>query len=170
VFEDGGEVVLAEAAVDRGVPECAVDLAGAEQFRGGDRAGHLHPNPAGVRGGGLGQPQPRPIAEGEEVGLRLASWLGSSPPLIPRPGRAAATGPPSTDLPVADSAAQIPGEEAASVDGAAADGAIPLAVYGDSAYGTGEFLDRLETAGAQSRCRPPTAAVGRLTKDDSAST
>jgi Transposase DDE domain/Transposase domain (DUF772) len=44
----------------------------------------------------------------------------------------------------------------------------PLRVYGDSAYGTGELLDALQTAGAESICKvqPPTAAGGRFTKDD----
>jgi hypothetical protein len=43
-----------------------------------------------------------------------------------------------------------------------------LRVYGDSAYGTGELLDTLEHADAQSVCRvqPPTTAGGRFTKDD----
>ena len=40
-------------------------------------------------------------------------------------------------------------------------------VYGDNAYGTGEFHDRLERAGIESRCKtqPPTAAGGMLGKD-----
>jgi hypothetical protein len=42
-----------------------------------------------------------------------------------------------------------------------------LSVYGDAAYGAGEFLAGLEDAGARSMCKvqPPTAAGGRFTKD-----
>jgi hypothetical protein len=40
-------------------------------------------------------------------------------------------------------------------------------VYGDNAYGTGEFQDRLAGAGIESRCKtqPPTAAGGLFAKD-----
>src|SRR6266508_243926 len=40
-------------------------------------------------------------------------------------------------------------------------------VYGDAAYGTGEFLDRLADTGIDSRCKtqPPTAAGGLFAKD-----
>lgn len=40
-------------------------------------------------------------------------------------------------------------------------------VYGDSAYGSGPFLDHLAAAGLDSRCKtqPPTAAGGMFTKD-----
>jgi hypothetical protein len=40
-------------------------------------------------------------------------------------------------------------------------------VYGDNAYGTGEFHDRLERAGIEDRCKtqPPTAAGGMFGKD-----
>jgi len=40
-------------------------------------------------------------------------------------------------------------------------------VYGDAAYGTGEFLDRLAVHGVDSRCKtqPPTAAGGLFAKD-----
>jgi hypothetical protein len=40
-------------------------------------------------------------------------------------------------------------------------------VYGDNAYGTGEFHDRLHDAGIESRCKTqaPTAAGGRFSKD-----
>ncbi len=41
------------------------------------------------------------------------------------------------------------------------------AVYGDSAYGAGKLLARLETAGAQifTKVQPPTAPGGRFAKD-----
>jgi hypothetical protein len=40
-------------------------------------------------------------------------------------------------------------------------------VYGDNAYGTGEFQDRLDRAGIESKCKtqPPVAAGGRFAKD-----
>ena len=40
-------------------------------------------------------------------------------------------------------------------------------VYGDNAYGTGEWHDRLERAGIESKCKtqPPVGAGGRFTKD-----
>lgn len=48
----------------------------------------------------------------------------------------------------------------------AAEGEL-LSVYGDAAYGAGEFLADLEAAGAKSMCKvqPPAAAGGRFTKD-----
>lgn len=48
-----------------------------------------------------------------------------------------------------------------------ADDADPAAVYGDNAYGTGEFQDRLADAGLESKCKTqqPTAADGLFTKD-----
>lgn len=41
------------------------------------------------------------------------------------------------------------------------------AVYGDSAYGSGPFLDRLTEAGIEARCKtqPPPAPAGRFSKD-----
>jgi Transposase DDE domain/Transposase domain (DUF772) len=43
----------------------------------------------------------------------------------------------------------------------------PLSIYGDAAYGAGEFLATLDGAGATSMCKvqPPAAAGGRFTKD-----
>jgi hypothetical protein len=48
-----------------------------------------------------------------------------------------------------------------------ADGGERATVYGDNAYGTGEFHDRLREAGIESRCKTqaPTAAGGRFSKD-----
>ena len=50
--------------------------------------------------------------------------------------------------------------------GAGQDGELAT-VYGDNAYGTGEFHDRLRDAGIESRCKTqtPTAAGGRFSKD-----
>ena len=46
-------------------------------------------------------------------------------------------------------------------------GTQPRTVYGDAAYGSGQFLDRLAEAGIDSRCKTqrPTAAGGMFTKD-----
>jgi Transposase DDE domain len=46
-------------------------------------------------------------------------------------------------------------------------GEQPLSVYGDSAYGAGEFLNTLEQAGAKVNCKvqPPVAPGGRFSKD-----
>lgn len=65
------------------------------------------------------------------------------------------------DLPAAEpaSAGNLPAGEL--------DRAEPLAVYGDSAYGTGQLLETLEAAGAQISCKvqPPVAPAGRFAKD-----
>jgi hypothetical protein len=55
----------------------------------------------------------------------------------------------------------------AGQDEHANDGADAPRVYGDNAYGTGQFHDRLEQAGIQDRCKtqPPTAAGGMFGKD-----
>ena len=88
---------------------------------------------------------------------------------------AAATDLLTADLPSADppqtptqDVAEDAAEDTAIADASTADGDDPLAVYGDSAYGTGELLEKLQAAGAESRCKvqPPTAAGGRFTKDD----
>jgi hypothetical protein len=56
----------------------------------------------------------------------------------------------------------------APAGGGGKEGQSPAAaVYGDNAYGTGEFQDRLAEAGIESRCKTqqPTAAGGLFTKD-----
>ena len=60
-----------------------------------------------------------------------------------------------------------PAEDADADPGEDAEDAGP-AVYGDAAYGTGEFLGRLEDAGIDAKCKtqPPTAPGGRFTKAD----
>ncbi len=57
-----------------------------------------------------------------------------------------------------------PTDEGTEGTGAAADRAC---VYGDNAYGTGEFQDRLGRAGIESKCKTqqPVAAGGRFAKD-----
>jgi hypothetical protein len=49
-----------------------------------------------------------------------------------------------------------------------ADEAGPAAVYGDNAYGTGAFHDRLERAGIESKCKTqqPVNSGGRFSKDE----
>jgi hypothetical protein len=57
---------------------------------------------------------------------------------------------------------------AAASDAPAVDAAADRAcVYGDNAYGTGEFQDRLDRAGIESKCKtqPPVAAGERFAKD-----
>jgi hypothetical protein len=55
----------------------------------------------------------------------------------------------------------------AGQDAAARADQDPAAVYGDNAYGTGEFQERLAEAGIESRCKTqrPTAAGGLFTKN-----
>jgi hypothetical protein len=58
--------------------------------------------------------------------------------------------------------------EVTAAEGAEAEGdAERPIVYGDNAYGTGEFHDRLGEAGIESRCKTqtPTASGGRFAKD-----
>jgi hypothetical protein len=52
-------------------------------------------------------------------------------------------------------------------DGVESDGADAATVYGDNAYGTGEFHESLEQAGIESKCKTqqPVAAGGLWTKD-----
>ena len=68
---------------------------------------------------------------------------------------------PAADRDAVAAAAREPEPADADVAGA-------LAVYGDSAYGSGALLAVLEQADAQIMCKvqPPTAAGGRFTKDD----
>jgi hypothetical protein len=58
-------------------------------------------------------------------------------------------------------------DDASTSDPGEADGPERPAVYGDNAYGTGSFQERLEDAGIESRCKTqrPTAAGGLFTKD-----
>jgi hypothetical protein len=72
-------------------------------------------------------------------------------------------------LPDAESTPDEPGDSATADEpgdhGASAE-ARPV-VYGDNAYGTGEFHDRLSAAGIESKCKTqaPTAPGGRFGKD-----
>jgi Transposase DDE domain len=77
------------------------------------------------------------------------------------PGPAAAETNPDDDGET-NPADPAPGRNA---DGGA--GADPASVYGDNAYGTGEFQDRLAEAGIDSKCKtqPPSAADGLFAKD-----
>jgi hypothetical protein len=56
---------------------------------------------------------------------------------------------------------------AAAVGGGVVPAVGRARVYGDNAYGTGEFQDRLDRAGIESRCKTqsPTVAGGRFAKD-----
>ena len=78
---------------------------------------------------------------------------------------------PTVDEPGGSDTADEPGAEAATEsdaeDIAAEPGAEAARVYGDNAYGTGEFHDRLDQAGIASKCKTqtPTAPGGRFSKD-----
>ena len=70
----------------------------------------------------------------------------------------------------ADAAADGAADREAADDGAVDDDAAGLGaatVYGDNAYGTGEFQERLEQANIESKCKtqPPSAAAGLFAKD-----
>ncbi len=58
-------------------------------------------------------------------------------------------------------------DEESEDDGASVDGDEQATVYGDNAYGTGPFQERLEDEGIESRCKTqkPTAAGSLFTKD-----
>jgi hypothetical protein len=58
-------------------------------------------------------------------------------------------------------------DDGADADAAADDEADRPAVYGDAAYGSGEFLDHLARNDIDARCKtqPPTAPAGLFTKD-----
>ena len=87
-----------------------------------------------------------------------------------RPAGRGAGGDPATAEPGAEATAE-PGAEATAEPGAediaAEPGAEAARVYGDNAYGTGEFHDRLDQAGIASKCKTqtPTAPGGRFSKD-----
>ena len=72
--------------------------------------------------------------------------------------------PPAQPPPAQPPPAQPPPAQASA--GAAEDAEEPC-VYGDNAYGTGEFHDRLQRAGITDRCKTqtPTAAGGLFSKD-----
>ena len=73
------------------------------------------------------------------------------------------------DLPRGHAAAAAAAAAAADADsaGVAGEAADRACVYGDNAYGTGEFHDRLDRAGIVDKCKtqPPVAAGGRFAKD-----
>jgi hypothetical protein len=83
------------------------------------------------------------------------------------PGPAPATGAPATATADDDPARPGPAEAGRTTVRQPAAGEDPPAVYGDTAYGTGELLDALERAGAEIYCKaqPPVASGGRFTKD-----
>ena len=68
--QDGVQVLLAEPARGGGLPQRPVHVRGRVQHGQLDGAGHLGPDPAGSGGGGLGQPQPGAVADGQELRLR----------------------------------------------------------------------------------------------------
>jgi hypothetical protein len=73
-----------------------------------------------------------------------------------------------TDESVPDDEATAAAQPAAQERPAGDNDAEQATVYGDNAYGTGEFQDVLDAAGIDSRCKTqkPTTAGGLFTKDD----
>ena len=65
--QDGVEVMLAEPARGGGLPQARSTSAARVQRGQLDGAGHLGPDPAGPGGGGLGQPQPGAVTDGQEL-------------------------------------------------------------------------------------------------------
>ena len=74
MIEDRGQVALAEAGVDRRVPERPVDLGRSGQPRGRDRGSHLDPHPPGA-GRGWRAPFSRPVG----ALARVMPTAGTSP-------------------------------------------------------------------------------------------
>jgi hypothetical protein len=90
--------------------------------------------------------------------------------LLPEPATAAET---NAETNADDNGEADPGladwqaDAAPGGDGDGGAGEDPASVYGDNAYGTGEFQERLAEAGLDSKCKTqrPTAAGGLFTKD-----
>src|SRR5512139_3555003 len=78
VIQDRTEIVFIEAARSRGQAEGLVHLAGAHDRGELDSAGHLGPNPGRSGGGGLDEPLPGAVADGQKVvlGLGARAWAG----------------------------------------------------------------------------------------------
>jgi hypothetical protein len=107
----------------------------------------------------------------------IADLLGEPGPVVEveddgQPGSPSAANPDDAQPGEADDAQ--PGEADDAQPGEADDGEADGcagedsgSVYGDNAYGTGEFHDRLAEAGIESKCKtqPPTAAGGLFSKD-----
>lgn len=79
----------------------------------------------------------------------------------------AATGEEPTQEPTGEAGTSEAGTEAAGGQPGAEAEDEPVTVYGDNAYGTGGFQDRLHDAGIDSRCKTqrPTAPGGLFAKD-----
>jgi hypothetical protein len=103
------------------------------------------PDPAGSQPAGS-QPAGSQPAESEPAG---------SEPAGSEPAESDTAGP------------ETAGPETAEPGEGGGEGGERARVYGDNAYGTGEFHDRLREAGIESRCKTqgPTAAGGRFSKD-----
>ena len=104
----------------------------------------------------LPDPDPEPSADPEPVLERPADPLDEDP----------AAGQPADLEPAGDEPAggkSVDDEPAGDEPG----GEQRLSVYGDSAYGAGEFVNTLEQAGAEVNCRvqPPVAPGGRFSRD-----
>ncbi|MGW4412040.1 hypothetical protein ACWEJ6_49135 [Nonomuraea sp. NPDC004702] len=83
MIADGGQVVLAEAAVDSGQSEDGVDAGGADQRGQLDRADHLGAEAGHPGSLGLDEPRLGARADGQEafLGLGLRAWFGLARPV-----------------------------------------------------------------------------------------
>jgi Transposase DDE domain/Transposase domain (DUF772) len=102
----------------------------------------------------------------------IADLLDDTPaPTEPPADEPPADEPPADEPPADEPPADEPPADEPPADEPPEDGGEDVErprVYGDNAYGTGQFHDRLEQAGIDSRCKTqkPTAAAGRFSKDD----
>ena len=104
---------------------------------------------------------PEPAADAGDDGAAEAD---------PAAGHADTAAAGSADTAAADTGGVVAAAAAAAGEPSGADvqaGGDPAVVYGDNAYGTGEFQDRLAGAGIESKCKtqPPSAADGLFAKD-----
>jgi Transposase DDE domain/Transposase domain (DUF772) len=108
-----------------------------------------------VTAGNVGDAKPAAELLGDELGDVEPEPAVEPFPTVEQP-RDRVGEDPAASQPPGDQAAQ-PGER----------GKRPVSVYGDSAYGSGEFINTLEQAGAEVNCKvqPPVAPGGRFAKD-----
>ena len=106
------------------------------------------------------QEQEQQPKESTDAGQPQAEQADSEPQA--QPSKATADEPAADPEPTAD-----PADDPEPGDGEHEPGEQPLSVYGDAAYGSGEFVNTLDQAGAEVNCKvqPPVAPGGRFSKD-----
>jgi len=72
VGQHRGQIAVAEPARGLGQPERPLHRGGIVERGQLDRFGHLDPDPGAARGSGLGQPEHRPVTEGQKPFLRTS--------------------------------------------------------------------------------------------------